>query len=262
MALYALAVSVGFATLMIVRQRVAAGLPQEVGAVVVWQAMAYGAWLPIAALASLIFRRNFFTARALVELGALGGAALSWHALLVGILDAYFSRGPNGGVVAIALERLPIDVLSFTAIVCAAALLFLYRQQAVLTEALDAARRIANEGAGREPYKQLLVSVGKSRVTVAVELIESIAAAGNYVVVTWLEHEGLLRGTLASIAELLDPAVFVRVHRSTIANLTKVLRATPLADGSWRLEMRSGAQVVVSRTYRDLILLRLGQRKG
>jgi DNA-binding LytR/AlgR family response regulator len=37
-----------------------------------------------------------------------------------------------------------------------------------------------------------------------------------------------------------------------------VRSAAPLSDGSWRLTMLSGAEVVTSRTYRDDLLKRLG----
>jgi DNA-binding LytR/AlgR family response regulator len=50
------------------------------------------------------------------------------------------------------------------------------------------------------------------------------------------------------------------VHRSTIANLAMVDSASSLSDGSWRLTMKSGAELVASRTYRDRVLERLGRR--
>lgn len=71
------------------------------------------------------------------------------------------------------------------------------------------------------------------------------------------------RGTLAALETQLDPAVFVRSHRSTIVNLSKVRETASLSDGSWRLTTRSGAELVASRTYRDAVLSRLhGQGRG
>jgi DNA-binding LytR/AlgR family response regulator len=76
-------------------------------------------------------------------------------------------------------------------------------------------------------------------------------------VVNWAGREGLMRGTLNGLSARLDPAVFARAHRSTIVNLAKVKDAASLADGSWRLTLHSGAELVVSRTYRDAVLRRL-----
>jgi len=45
-----------------------------------------------------------------------------------------------------------------------------------------------------------------------------------------------------------------------LINLSKVSEAKPLSDGSWRLSLASGAEVVTSRTYRDALLDRLGRK--
>lgn len=252
--------SVGFATLFITRTRAAAGLPPELGSVLLWQSACYGGWLPVAAIATALFRRRFFTLATAAGIAILAIAAVPLHGLLVAMLDAHFSRASAESIVAHAVERLPVEMLSFTAIVCGSGIVAMHRQHALLAGMLDAARRHAGGQPDRQRSEQLLVSVGNARVPVAVELVESLAAAGNYVVVTWQGHEGLLRGTLTAIAETLDPATFARVHRSTIVNLTKVVRASPLADGSWRLVMQSGAQLIVSRSYRAPILAKLGRR--
>jgi DNA-binding LytR/AlgR family response regulator len=87
--------------------------------------------------------------------------------------------------------------------------------------------------------------------------VEWFGSAANYVVVNWNGREGLIRQTLQSLEQELDPRLFARSHRTTIANLAKVEDAEPMADGSWRLKMESGTELVVGRTYRDAILQRL-----
>jgi DNA-binding LytR/AlgR family response regulator len=89
--------------------------------------------------------------------------------------------------------------------------------------------------------------------------VEWFGAADNYVVVHWGGREGLLRATLQSLEARLDPTVFARSHRSALVNLARVREAAPLSDGSWRLTLESGAEVVTSRTYRDDLLRRLGR---
>ena len=104
-----------------------------------------------------------------------------------------------------------------------------------------------------------MVMAGSRRAPVDVADIEWFAAAGNYVVVHWGEREGLIREPLRTLEARLDPAVFARSHRSTVVNLARVAEAASLSDGSWRLTMRSGAELVASRTYRDDLLARLGR---
>jgi LytTr DNA-binding domain len=59
-----------------------------------------------------------------------------------------------------------------------------------------------------------------------------------------------LRSTMAAVQVLLDPAKFVRVHRSHIVNLDYLLEIEPLDTGDARLKLRDGTLVSCSRTYR------------
>ena len=47
----------------------------------------------------------------------------------------------------------------------------------------------------------------------------------------------------------LDPAVFARVHRSAIVNVSQIERAEPLGHGEYRLRLRTGAAIDTSRAY-------------
>ena len=53
--------------------------------------------------------------------------------------------------------------------------------------------------------------------------------------------------------EGLDPRRFQRVHRSTIVNLDQVRQVKPHTNGECFLVLDSGAQVKVSRSYRDVV---------
>jgi len=104
-----------------------------------------------------------------------------------------------------------------------------------------------------------MVGVGRGRVPVDASEIEWIASAGNYAVVHWRDREGLLRETLQALETRLSPRGFARSHRSTLVNLARVHELKPLSDGAWRLTLDSGAELVVSRSYRDDFLARLGR---
>ena len=51
----------------------------------------------------------------------------------------------------------------------------------------------------------------------------------------------------------LDPRVFQRVHRSWIVNLNQVRQVKPHTNGECFLILESGADVKVSRSYRDVV---------
>ena len=53
--------------------------------------------------------------------------------------------------------------------------------------------------------------------------------------------------TLGEMEETLDPAVFVRIHRSRIVNLDHVDRAEPAGGGRLLLHMDNGEVVSTSR---------------
>jgi DNA-binding LytR/AlgR family response regulator len=80
--------------------------------------------------------------------------------------------------------------------------------------------------------------------------IECLQASGNYVNLRVRGREYPLRSTLAALLPRLDPARFVRVHRSWLVNLDFLAEIEPLDTGDARLTLRDGTRVPCSRTYR------------
>jgi DNA-binding LytR/AlgR family response regulator len=68
-----------------------------------------------------------------------------------------------------------------------------------------------------------------------------------------------LRTTMAAIEERLDPARFVRVHRSHVVNLDYLAEIEPLDAGDARLKLRDGTNVPCSRRYRARLRERFGE---
>lgn len=100
----------------------------------------------------------------------------------------------------------------------------------------------------REGVRQILeYSPG---LTVRIDEIRAVKAAGNYVEVhTDARRPMLVRSTLAAVEEQLVHDRFVRVHRSTIANLSRVVAVTRKRSGGCSLRFDSGLEISVSRTY-------------
>lgn len=88
---------------------------------------------------------------------------------------------------------------------------------------------------------------------VDVDSIERIDAAGDYMCIYTADNSLILRETMKDLERRLDPRNFQRVHRSTIVNLSQVRQVKPHTNGECFLVLESGAQVKVSRSYRDVV---------
>ena len=88
---------------------------------------------------------------------------------------------------------------------------------------------------------------------VDVDSIERIDAAGDYMCIYTGDNTLILRETMKDLERRLDPRRFQRIHRSTIVNLDLVKQVKPHTNGDCFLVLGSGAQVKVSRSYRDVV---------
>ncbi len=88
---------------------------------------------------------------------------------------------------------------------------------------------------------------------VDVDTIERIDAAGDYMCIQTGDNTLILRETMKDLEKRLDPRRFQRVHRSTIVNLDLVRQVKPHTYCECFLVLDSGAQVKVSRSYRDVV---------
>ena len=88
---------------------------------------------------------------------------------------------------------------------------------------------------------------------VDVDSIEHIEAAGDYMCIYAGDNSLILRETMKDLERRLDPRMFQRVHRSWIVNLNQVRQVKPHTNGECFLVLESGADVKVSRSYRDVV---------
>jgi two-component system LytT family response regulator len=111
---------------------------------------------------------------------------------------------------------------------------------------------IEEETAGR--YEKLINVKDRGQIfRVDVDTIEHIEAAGDYMCIYTGDNSLILRETMKDLERRLDPRVFQRVHRSTIVNLDQVRQVKPHTNGECFLVLDSGAEVKVSRSYRDVV---------
>jgi two-component system LytT family response regulator len=79
--------------------------------------------------------------------------------------------------------------------------------------------------------------------------IDWIEAAANYVRVNVGKESYLLRKGIGHISERLDPARFMRIHRSTIVNVRKIKALQPCNTGEY-IAILDGKELSCGRTYR------------
>ena len=107
------------------------------------------------------------------------------------------------------------------------------------------------------PDRFLVRKLGKEFL-VAADDIEWLEADGNYVNLHVKGRLYPLRSTMTAVEPRLDPARFVRVHRSYIVNLDHLVEIEPLETGDARLKLRDGNSIPCSRRYKPGLRARGG----
>ncbi|WP_338446847.1 LytTR family DNA-binding domain-containing protein [Pelagerythrobacter marensis] len=126
----------------------------------------------------------------------------------------------------------------------------------VLSEvAPDAAEEfVDSESEASDRFEKLINVKDRGQIfRVEVSSIEHIEAAGDYMCIYTGDNSLILRETMKDLERRLDPRKFQRVHRSTIVNLDQVRQVRPHTNGECFLVLDSGAEVKVSRSYRDVV---------
>ena len=96
----------------------------------------------------------------------------------------------------------------------------------------------------------LLAERGKV-VVLAMRDIEFVQAAAKYVKIFAAGRCYSFRQSLGQLEDRLDPACFVRVHRSTLVNVEHIAEMHPLFHGDYELILRRGTRLTLSRRYRE-----------
>jgi two-component system LytT family response regulator len=125
----------------------------------------------------------------------------------------------------------------------------------------DEAQRIISvleQLAAAEKYPNRLAILKKGRMMfVATNDIDWIEAEGNYVRLHIGSRDHEFRETLGELGEKLNPAQFLRIHRSTIVNIERIKEIQPWFHGHHRVLLENGTELRMSR-YQHEIARKLG----
>lgn len=119
-----------------------------------------------------------------------------------------------------------------------------------LARLLEAADRIA---AADPPDNRFIIRSGGRIVLLTVDEIDWIGATGDYVSVHAGKKVWLSRETMADVQRQLEPRGFVRIHRSTLVNRSRIAELRYLDSGDYRVILRDGAELKLSRSYQAVL---------
>ncbi len=104
-------------------------------------------------------------------------------------------------------------------------------------------------GKSREGDGRLFIRCDGEIHVMAPEDILWIESDGDYVRLHVSDKSRFVRMSLHKMMEKLDPAHFVRIHRSTIVNLRHMKKACTALYGEYTVELTNGTKLKVSRTF-------------
>ena len=145
----------------------------------------------------------------------------------------------------------PIDNTRFAACIeRARRMLSLHRQEANFERIyglLASADKADNEGV----LRRFPVRRGNQFTFVPVDDVDWIEGLGDYAGLHVGNRTHLIREALTSLEGRLDRKQFVRIHRSTIVQVDRIVRVEPSVNRDAVLTLRDGKMLRLSRTYRS-----------
>lgn len=124
-----------------------------------------------------------------------------------------------------------------------------------LALAIERARHhTAKDDAAPEPSRyveEFWVPEHNGLVRIAADRIDRISAERDYMRLHVGPRSWLIHRTIARLEEELDPAVFVRVHRSVILRRESIVGLSRDAGGHWNARLRDGGEQRIGRSYAD-----------
>jgi two-component system, LytTR family, response regulator len=102
--------------------------------------------------------------------------------------------------------------------------------------------------------RRLVIRTGGRVVFLELDEVDWIEAAANYVKLHVGKDSFLLREGIGHISAKLDPERFVRIHRSSIVNVSRIRELQPCDSGEYIAVLRDGKELSCSRGCRPQLL--------
>jgi two-component system LytT family response regulator len=122
-----------------------------------------------------------------------------------------------------------------------------------LMDRLDGIRPRPAEPAASHDHQRLIVKAGGELHFLEQRDIRWAEAQGDYVKIHHKSRGLLVRMTMNKLEKLLDPSQFVRIHKSSIVNLSNVRRILPILANSRGMELDNGTTLRIGGSYRSVV---------
>jgi two-component system, LytTR family, response regulator len=111
-----------------------------------------------------------------------------------------------------------------------------------------------------QPLERIVVRDGTRVYIIPIAKLDYVEAQDDYVALSAEGKKHLKQQTIASLEEALDPARFLRIHRSYIVNLERVTKIEPYRKDNHVAVLSSGTQLPVSRSGYTRLRALLGHK--
>ncbi|MGH9935786.1 MAG: LytR/AlgR family response regulator transcription factor [Blastocatellia bacterium] len=116
---------------------------------------------------------------------------------------------------------------------------------------------------GRPRFLERVVIKSSGRIFfLDVNEIDWIEAADNYVRLRVGGRAHLLHETLSGLEQKLDPAKFIRIHRSRMVNVNGIAELHPLFHGEFTIVLKDGTELTTGRSFSERLRELLENRVG
>jgi two-component system LytT family response regulator len=114
----------------------------------------------------------------------------------------------------------------------------------------------STQSGGTQPtpkLKRIMVKSAGRIQFLNTEDIDWIGADDYYVQIHIGKKSYLIRETISDLERQLDPNMFVRVHRSSIVNITRIKELHPHFNGDFMVVLNDGTELKLSRSRREYV---------
>jgi len=122
-----------------------------------------------------------------------------------------------------------------------------------------AARHVDSPDAAAAPVNRIVVRERDRVLLIDVGDIDWIGADGDYVRVHASGKSHLIRDTMIAMEQRLDRGAFLRIHRSTIVNTSRIRELRPYSSREYAVILRDGTRLRLSRRYRERLRTHFGE---
>jgi two-component system LytT family response regulator len=106
--------------------------------------------------------------------------------------------------------------------------------------------------------ERMVIKAGGRAFFLKTDEIDWVEAEGKYVRLHVGKESYLVREAISMLESQLDPKKFLRIHRSTIVNIDRVRELQPWFHNEYRVILRDGTELMLSRSCRKRLSELLG----